>query len=213
MSVDASNCDSSDVACMCTCHRETTLISRCTIHWQIYNLTAVQFLGSLDSGIGMPSISKWATKEKAAMKMSKDANKNKVDTLRAGMEMMKVKGELDKEYAEAKTDEEKKAVEAKMEEATGATMLKVLWFTTVVDITNTLHETCQMVLHDQAVDKESRERRGHGLKILGEIWMGCPTPEGISVAEKDAKTLYEEAAYAAMLETIARKEAAAHKDD
>jgi len=146
------------------------------------------------------------------MEMSNDANKNKVDTLRAGMELMKIKGELDKEYAEAKTDEEKKAVEAKMEEVTGAAMLKILWFTTVVDITNTLHETCQMMLHDQAVDKETRERRGHGLKMLGEIWMECPEPKGISEAEKDAKTLYEEAAYNAMLETIARKEAAAHKD-
>jgi len=131
--------------------------------------------------------------------------------LKAGMEMMKIKGGLDKEYAEAKTEEEKKAVEAKMEEATGATMLKILWFTTVVDITSTLHETCQMVLHDQAVDKETRERRGHALKALGEIWMECPEPEGMSEAEKDAKTLYEEAAYNAMLETIARKEAAAHK--
>lgn len=158
---------------------------------KIYNLTAVQFLGSLDSGIGFPSIAKWATKQRAAMEMGKDARKNKVDTLRAGMEMMKVKGELEKELAEAKTDEEKKAVEAKMEEASGATMLKILWFTAVVDITNTLHETCQMV---------------------SEIWMNCPEPEGMSEVEKDAKTLYEEAAYNAMLEVIARKEAAAHND-
>lgn len=136
-----------------------------------------------------------------------------MDTLRAAMDMMKIQGELEKEMAEAKTDEEKAAVQAKMEDATGATMLKVLWFTTVVDITNTLHTTSQMVLHDQAVSKEERQRRGHGLKALGEIFMNCPMPEGLSETEKDAKTLYEEAAYNAMLETIARKEAAAHKDD
>ena len=144
--------------------------------------------------------------------MSKDAQKNKMDTLRAGLEAMKIQGELEKELAEAKTDEEKAAVAAKIEQATGAAMLKVLWFTTVVDITATLHETCQMVLHDQAVDKESRERRGHGLKALGETWMKCPEPENMSEAEKTAKTLYEDAAYNAMLETIARNEAAAHKD-
>ena len=34
----------------------------------------------------------------------------------------------------------------------------------------------------------------------------------MSEAEKTAKTLYEDAAYNAMLETIARNEAAAHKD-
>jgi curved DNA-binding protein CbpA len=179
---------------------------------KIYNLTAHQFLGSLDSGIGMPSIAKWAEKNKAAVAMSNDARKNKLDTLRAGLEAMKIQGELEKELSEAKTEEEKAAVTAKMEEATGATMLKVLWFTTVVDITTTLHETCQMVLHDQAVDKESRERRGHGLKALGEIWMKCPEPENMSQAEKSAKTLYEDAAYNAMLETIARNEAATHKD-
>jgi hypothetical protein len=160
----------------------------------------------------MPSIAKWAEKNKAAVAMSNDARKNKLDTLRAGLEAMKIQGELEKELSEAKTEEEKAAVTAKMEEATGATMLKVLWFTTVVDITTTLHETCQMVLHDQAVDKESRERRGHGLKALGEIWMKCPEPENMSQAEKSAKTLYEDAAYNAMLETIARSEAATHKD-
>ena len=161
----------------------------------------------------MPSIAKWATKQKAKMEMNTDASKNKMDTLKAGMEMMKIKGELDKELADAKTDEDRAAVQAKMEDATGAAMLKILWFTTVVDITNTIHETCQMVLYDQAVDKETRERRGHGLKALGEIWMECPEPDDLSQQEKDAKTLYEEAAYNAMLETIARKEAAVHKDD
>lgn len=166
------------------------------------------FLASLDSGTGFPSISRWATKEKAKMEAGSEAQKNKMETLKAGMAMMKIKIELDKEYNECKTDEEKKAVEAKMEEATGTSLLKILWYTAVVDITNTLYETCQMVCNDQSLDKTSREKRGHGLKALGEIWMECPVPEGASEAEKDAKTLYEEAAFAAMLETIKRKEEA-----
>jgi hypothetical protein len=143
------------------------------------------------------------------MEAGSDAQKNKMDTLKAGLEMMKVKGDLDKEYNEAKTEEEKKAVELKMEEATGTSLLKILWYTSVVDITNTLYTTCQMVCNDQAVDRTSREKRGHGLGALGEIWMECPVPEGSSEAEKDAKKLYEEAAFAAMLETIKRKEEAA----
>lgn len=126
----------------------------------------------------------------------------------AGMEMLKIKTALEKEYNECQTEEGKKAVEAKMEEATGTSLLKILWYTTVVDITNTLYETCQMVCNDQSVDKTTREKRGHGLKALGEIWMECPVPEGASEEEKDFKTLYEAAAFAAMVETLKRKEEA-----
>jgi hypothetical protein len=142
------------------------------------------------------------------MEAGSEAQKNKIETLKAGMEVLKIKNELEKEYNECKTEEEKKAVEAKIEEATGTSLLKILWYTTVVDITNTLYETCQMVCNDQAVDKTSREKRGHGLKALGEIWMECPVPEGATEAEKDFRTLYEEAAFAAMVETIKRKEEA-----
>ena len=166
------------------------------------------YLASLDSGQGFPSISKWATKQKAKMEAGSDAHKNKMETLKTGLEMMKLKTEFEKEYNECTTEEEKKAVETKMEEVTGTSLLKMLWYTTVVDITNTLYETCQMVCHDQSVDKTTREKRGHGLKVLGEIWMECPVPEGARDVEKDAKTLYEEAAFAAMVETVKRKEEA-----
>jgi hypothetical protein len=40
--------------------------------------------------------------------------------------------------------------------------------------------------------------------------MDCPAPE-TGEEEKDAKKLYEEAAFAAMLETAKRKEEAAYK--
>ena len=96
-----------------------------------------------------------------------------------------------------------------MEQAQVFGMLNVMWTTTVVDITSTLHEVAQMVLHDQSVDKDTRKRRAYGLKHLGEIFMACKTPTESDQPE-DAKKLYEEAAMAALLETIKRKEEESH---
>lgn len=42
------------------------------------------------------------------------------------------------------------------------------------------------------------------------IWMEYPAPATQSDEEKNAKQMYEEAAFAAMLETIKRKDEAAH---
>lgn len=132
-----------------------------------------------------------------------------MDTLRSGMTMMTMQQKYQEKMANAATDEEKAAIQTEMESALSTTLLKLLWTTTTVDITNTLYETMQMVLFDQSVDKETRKRRAHGLKKLGEVFMACPEPElGENEEEKDAKKLYEEAAFAAMLETIKKKEEA-----
>ena len=179
---------------------------------QVYNLAAIQFIGSAESGIGMPSIGKWAANQKAKLDSKSEKNKNQMDTLRTGIGMMTLQAKFAQRLAEAKTDEEKKAIQDEMETAMSTTMLKILWTTTVVDITNTLYEVIQMVLFDQSVDKATRERRAHGLKKLGEVFMECPEPElGENEEEKDAKKLYEEAAFAAMLETIKKKEEAQQK--
>lgn len=125
----------------------------------------------------------------------------------AGMQMVTAQQKLAQEMADAKTEEEKKEKQAAMEELQVKGMLSVMWTTTVIDITTTLHGVTQMVLHDQSVDKDTRKRRAHGLKHLGEIFMACPAPAESGQPE-DAKNLYEEAAFAAMLETIKRKEEA-----
>eukprot|EP00584_Thalassiosira_punctigera_P001925 CAMPEP_0172543472 /NCGR_PEP_ID=MMETSP1067-20121228/13860_1 /TAXON_ID=265564 ORGANISM="Thalassiosira punctigera, Strain Tpunct2005C2" /NCGR_SAMPLE_ID=MMETSP1067 /ASSEMBLY_ACC=CAM_ASM_000444 /LENGTH=559 /DNA_ID=CAMNT_0013329897 /DNA_START=138 /DNA_END=1817 /DNA_ORIENTATION=+ len=174
---------------------------------KVYSLSAHQFLGATDAGIGMPSIAKWAKGHYAKMEKSADSNKAKRDGLMAGMKMMTMQQKAEKELAEAKTEEEKKEKQAALEQVQLSGMLNVMWTTTVVDITTTLHEAAQMVLHDQSVDKDTRKRRGYGLKHLGEIFMACKTPLESNQPE-DAKKLYEEAAFAAMLETIKRKEEA-----
>lgn len=183
-----------------------------TYIYQVYNLAAIQFLGSADAGIGMPSISKWGANQKAKMNSSQDKNKNKMATLRSGLTMMTMQAKYQEQLVKATTDEEKAKIQEEMESALSTTLLKILWTTTTVDITNTLYEVIQMVLFDQSVDSKMRERRAHGLKKLGEIFMACPEPElGENEEEKDAKKLYEEAAFAAMLETIKKKEESQQK--
>lgn len=172
---------------------------------KVYHLSALQFLGSADSGVGMPSIAKWAKGHYAQMEKSADTTKAKRDNLMAGMKMMTLQQKQAKELDEAKSDAEKQEKQAEMEAVMTEGMLNVMWTTTVVDITGTLHETIQLVLHDQSVDADTRKRRAYGLKNLGQIFMDCPAQ---SKTSGDAKKLYEEAAFAAMLETIKRKEEA-----
>lgn len=146
------------------------------------------------------------------MDSNADKNRSKMDMLRSGMTMMSVQAKYQQKMAECTTEEEKQAVAEEMESALSTILLKILWTTTTVDITNTLYEVIQMVLFDQSVDKATRERRAHGIKALGQIFMDCPEPEGsVNEEEKDAKKLYEEAAFAAMLETIKKKEEAQQK--
>lgn len=176
-------------------------------------MAAVKFLGSIESGMGMPSIADWAARQRANMQKRNDTTNAKVDTLRTGFAMMKLQQDLQKELAEAQTDEEEKVIQMKLEAAMSSTLLSVLWTQTTVDITTTIYEVVKMVCFDHAVDKASRDKRAHGIKVLGEIFMECPAPvvDGDGAEENDAKKLYEEAAFAAMLETIKKKEEAAQK--
>ena len=125
----------------------------------------------------------------AQMEKSADATKAKRDNLMAGMKMMKLQQKQAKELDEAKSDAEKQDKQAEMEAVMTEGMLNIMWTTTVVDITGTLHETIQLVLHDQSVDADTRKRRAYGLKHLGQIFMDCPAQTKTS---GDAKKLYEE---------------------
>jgi hypothetical protein len=79
----------------------------------------------------------------------------------------------------------------------------------IPDITATVHELCQMVFFDQSVDKDIRKRRAHGVKHLGEIFQAMPEPPATE-GKKSARAMFEEAALAATIETIKRKDEAAH---
>jgi curved DNA-binding protein CbpA len=174
-----------------------------------YTLVAIMFEGSNEGGQGLPNVSKWAAAQKANMDTKNAANKNKMETMKASIDMMKVQMKLKQKLADATTDEEKEQINIELQEASVGILLRVLWTTTVVDITSTIYETCQMLFYDQSVDKETRKLRAKAIKALGKIWTETPDPDG-GTKTKDAKELYEEAAFAAMLETVKRKDAATH---
>ena len=176
--------------------------------FQLYNLLAVMYEGSIESGQGLPSLSKWAANQQASLEKRKAANDNQMQLLKAGMAMMRAQAELQRKLNDAKTDEEKEDLKQKMQEKASDITLQVLWTTAVVDMTSAIHETTQMVFFDQSVDKDTRKHRAAAVKTLGQIWMDCPEPK--KQEEKDAKTLYEEAAFAAMLETVKRRDEAAY---
>ena len=174
----------------------------------MYELTALQFLGSTENGLGMPSITKWAQGQSARINKSKAKSKTNMAGLMAGMDMMKLQSEMQQKMAAATTDEERAQIQQELAEASSASLLALMWTTTVVDITSTLHTVCQMVFFDQSVSKDIRHKRALGVQNLGQVFQACPPPDGQE--EKDAKTLYEEAAFLAMVETIKRKDEAAH---
>lgn len=176
---------------------------------KVYSLAAEQFLGSIDSGLGMPSISKWGKGQKAQLKRKIKMSKDSMNTLKAGMKVQEVQIKAQASIQECTTEEERQNVKAQFEEDMGDSMLNVIWTTTVVDITVTLHETCQMVLFDKSIDKDIRKMRGIALKKLGETFSSAKSAEG-SEKTKTAQDLYEEAALAAMLDTVAKKEHAAY---
>ena len=172
-------------------------------------LTALQFLGSADSGIGLPSIARWAAGRKAKMKATTAEGKNAIEGLTSGIDIMQLQANCEQKMKEAKTDDERANLTKEMEKATAENMLKVLWTTLVVDITSTIHETVQMVLFDQAVDIKTRKLRAEGLKAMGQTFIDCPEPPRAEGEEKmDAKAMYEEAAFKAMLETMKNKDEA-----
>ncbi len=164
----------------------------------------------MDSGVGLPSVAKWAKSHQAALKRSSEDTRNKFKNIHAGIDILTLQAKFQQKLEQAKTDDEKKAIEEEFQTASTATLLNVFWTTTVVDITSTLYEVTQTVFFDQSVDKETRKRRAEGVQALGEIFASCPDPPKVTDQEKDAKQLYEEAAFAAMLETIKRKDEAAH---
>ena len=124
---------------------------------------------------------------------------------------MKLQAEAQQKMKQADTDEERQQIQQDLQKRSVDVLLRVMWTTTTVDITATLFETAQMVFFDRSVSAKVRQQRAAAVLQLGAIWMDTPVPETSGDASvKDGQTLYEEAAFAAMLETIKRKDEAAH---
>ena len=175
---------------------------------QTYNLMATMYQGSKDSGQGLPSVSAWAARQKAILDKKQSESKNTMGGVKAGVDMMKLQAELMAKMQEATTVDEREALEKELNDAAMGIMLRVLWTTTVVDVTSTLYEVTHMIFFDQAVPKETRWQRSEAVKALGSIFMAAPQPE--HNGDQDLKHMYEDAAFAAMLETVKRRDAASH---
>ena len=171
-----------------------------------YELAAMQFLGSNDSQIGMPSIKKWASGKLASTRMANRKTKGQWKSRVAAMDIMRVQSEYQKKIEVASSQEEKQRLEREMADTSTNVMMRIIWTTTSVDITSTIHETCQMVFFDQSVDKKIREMRAKAVRKLGRIFRECSEPQRAEGVRVDAKILFEEAAMAATLETMKRKD-------
>lgn len=147
----------------------------------------------------------WAKKQYATLKEGTALTAMQVSHMAGDSDETAVKAAINSaEYLE-KTPEEQQKLEKQLQEEVRHNFLRSMWIATVLDITNTLHEAAQMVLFDQAVDRATRQKRGEGLKLMGEIFATQPRPIGPNFA-MDGQLAYEEVAFAAMLETCVRKD-------
>ena len=183
--------------CGLTCFSQNTI--------KVYTIAAIQFLGSLNSGVGLPGMTEWAKKQHTDLKIAAEASAFKLSQVAGDMDLQAVHAAIKSIDFTHKSKEEQKQLQKELNEQLRGSLLKSMWTTTVLDITNTLHEAVQMVLFDLSVEPETRRKRAEGLKLLGEIFSSQPRPEGANFA-MDGQLSYEEVAFAAMLETCVRKE-------
>lgn len=164
-----------------------------------YSLSAAQFLGSFESGIGMPSIRRWAHKQRITVQQSGQQAAQKVAAFAGDTRKASLQNEAIGLVLEDATDDE-------LFHRIGADVLEHLWTRTAVDVTSTIHETSQMVLFDQDLNDDTRKLRGEGLEALGQIFQDAQYEKSPEVAE--AQNEYERIAFCAVLETIRNHELA-----
>ena len=152
----------------------------------------------------MPSITKWAKGKASSIEKESKEKQSQIDTIRAGMNMMRLNAKAEEDIMNAISDDERKKIIEKYAKDQLALTLQILWTVSAIDITSTIHEACQMVFFDRSIaKKEIHKRIGMGVAKLGEVFLACPVPVG---RDEDPFQLYEEATFAATLETIKRKE-------
>ena len=176
----------------------------------MYTFTAIHFLGSLESGIGMPSISRWAKKQNEAMKSSTNKVIEKTRLIGGNTDHREMHMHVSTAIEKSAGDEELEevAMDALKKSNLQKTAMDLLWQQTVVDITSTVKEAAQMVLNDQSVTPDVRKARAKGLEVCGSIFEKAERND--EPCKYDEKEL-EEVAFHAMLDTVWRQEAAATK--
>mmetsp|Transcript_63433 Transcript_63433/g.95765 ORF Transcript_63433/g.95765 Transcript_63433/m.95765 type:complete len:537 (-) Transcript_63433:122-1732(-) len=170
---------------------------------KLYSLSAVQFLGSIESGIGMPSIRNWAKRQSETMKVQTKRISTNIQNLGGNAEKKHLNRQvgtaIDKSEGDADLEEMAKDILKKSH--LQRTTLQIMWTETVMDISNTLYEVVRYVMHDHNVTAEVRKKRAEGLVVLGEIFENATT-DSFSSEQKEL----EEVAFHAMLDTVWRQE-------
>ena len=134
-------------------------------------------------------------------------NKATLDTFQSAMNTAIRSKEAQERMEKAKTEKERQVIAEEISKEQVDLMLELMWTLTTVDVTSTLHEAIQMLLFDRSFDKQTSKKRAKGLKKLGEVFNSIPGDD----KEKNFSELYEEAALAAMVETVKRKEDSAFR--
>mmetsp|Transcript_22268 Transcript_22268/g.24807 ORF Transcript_22268/g.24807 Transcript_22268/m.24807 type:complete len:566 (+) Transcript_22268:39-1736(+) len=174
---------------------------------KIYTFSAVHFLGSLESGIGMPSISRWAKKQNEALKVCTNTIIEKTIKVGGNKDNRDLHAHVSIAIDKSAGDEELEelAMDALKNSNLKKKALDLLWQETVVDITSTVKEAAQMVLNDQNITPDVRKARAQGLEMFGVIFENCE--KAGDLISTDQKEL-EKVAFHAMLDTVWRQEVA-----
>eukprot|EP00536_Pseudo-nitzschia_multiseries_P011884 jgi/Psemu1/289958/fgenesh1_pg.430_\ len=177
----------------------------------VYTFGAIHFLGSTKSGIGMPSVSRWAKKQHKKMQLG---TRNAIETTRnltGSTSHRELHQQVSTAIAKSVGEEELEevAMDALKKSHLQQIAVELLWQQTVADITRTVREACQMVLNDLSVAPDVRTARAMGLEALGGVFEAAERSEN-EHRSYDEQEL-ERVAFHTMLKTVWRQEAAANK--
>lgn len=173
-----------------------------------YSLCALQFLGSTESGVGAPTVQKWAQRQKVSWMLSSAATAHTMETFAGNVHKVKLKHEASAKMKLATSKTEQESLTAELYRHIGRDVLTMMWDRTSMDVMNTIHEASQMVLFDQDLNKETRKARGEGLEVLGTIFQKAKNEQSDESQEQQKQ--YEQLAFYAVLDTI-RKQELAHQ--
>jgi hypothetical protein len=147
----------------------------------------------------------WAKKQRNDVAQAVKKTTFNFSNIAGDMDLTAVRSTIVASEFAHKTKQEQTQLRKELDVQLRGNLLRSMWKTTVLDITNTLHEAIQMILFDQSVSKDIRRKRAEGLQLLGDIMSRQKRPEGPNFAA-DGQLAYEEVAFSAMLETCVRKE-------
>ena len=91
----------------------------------------------------------------------------------------------------------------------GSSVLNALWATTVIDVSQTLHETIKMVLFDQDKSPETRKIMAEGLESLGQVMLDVDNVQPSTDAQKEQSD-HERLAFYGVLEAVYSNDVAAY---